>query len=47
MKSPARLGEMAPRTFTPSTGVPIRSAGRPLGVGRGRHLVHAHEADIR
>src|SRR3954470_10366424 len=27
MKSPARLGESAPRTSTPSTGVETRSAG--------------------
>ena len=40
MKSPARLGEIAPSTSTPSTGVEIRSAGDSgavavTGAGRG------------
>ena len=40
MKSPARLGEIAPSTSTPSTGVEIRSAGDSgavvvAGAGRG------------
>ena len=33
MKSPARLGEMAPSTSTPSTGVETRSAGEAAGSG--------------
>ena len=32
MKSPARLGESAPSTSTPSTGVETRSAGEGAGV---------------
>ena len=40
MKSPARLGEIAPSTSTPSTGVETRSAGDSgavvvAGAGRG------------
>ena len=32
MKSPARLGDRAPSTSTPSTGVETRSAGEGAGV---------------
>ncbi|GIM65938.1 hypothetical protein Pve01_87080 [Planomonospora venezuelensis] len=35
MKSPARLGEIAPSTSTPSTAVETRSAGDSGGAGTG------------
>jgi hypothetical protein len=35
MKSPARLGEIAPSTSMPSTGVETRSAGDAGGAGTG------------
>jgi hypothetical protein len=43
MKSPARLGEIAPRTSTPVDGVETRSAGDSgdTGTGAGREVVMA------